>query len=83
MTILKTFKIDKQEYKIVNDIMVSSIDSKEYNNTYIITPDNAFGYKDYIRLVRQDGLVYVRASYRFHYKKVMDKCLKELLKLGL
>lgn len=77
-TVIKTFKVDKQEYKVMEHEPWGLIRTKWYS---VLTPENSFGYTDtFLLAYTTSGEAYVYPLHRGHPKRVHDACLKYLVR---
>ena len=80
-TVIKTFKVDKQEYKVLEHEPFGLIRTKWYS---VLTPENAFGYTDtFLLAYTTSGEPYVYPLHRWHPKRVHNACLKHLVKVTI
>ena len=77
---VKTFKFKKELYE-VNEHDSLTLVSERPNKWYSIkTPENCFGYNDYIHLYKNDSGYYVIPLYRKHSITLLNKAYVELMK---
>ena len=77
-TVIKTFKVDKQEYKLLEHEPWGLLDTKWYS---VETPENGFGYTDsFLLQYTAYGEPYVLPVFQWHPKRVHKACLKYLVR---
>lgn len=77
---VKTFKFKKELYEVIEHDSITLINENPEKWYSIKTPENCFGYNDYIHLYKNDLGYYVLPLYRKHTKTLLNKSHKELMK---